>query len=134
MTSKMWGNVLVLIAVVGLLAGCRTAPIYNVTDATVASPEGKSLTSDDVKKAIMAAGAGLGWDMKPTEPGHIVGTLHIRSHAAVVDIPYSEKSYSILYKSSSNLKYDASDGSIHSNYNGWIQNLDNAIKAKLATL
>ena len=86
-----------------------------------------------MKKAIIAAGAGLGWAMNSTEPGHIVGTLNVRSHGAVVDIPYTTESYSILYKDSTNLKYSSS-GTIHSNYNGWIQNLNRAIKANLAAL
>jgi hypothetical protein len=50
----------------------------------------------------------------------------------VVDIPYSAKSYSITYKSSSNLNYDGT--TIHSNYNGWVQNLHKAINTQLNTL
>jgi hypothetical protein len=87
------------------LIGCRTAPVYNVDEAPV-NASGK-VTLDDVKKAIIAAGVGLGWQMKAVEPGHIVASLFIRKHSAVVDIPYTASSYSIQYKDSTELNYDA---------------------------
>ena len=87
---------------------------------------------DDMQKAIVRAGAGLGWQMKVAEPGLIVGTLRLRSHMAVVDIKYDTKAYSITYKDSSNLDYDGAN--IHKNYNGWVQNLDNAIRVQIANL
>lgn len=112
------------------LAGCRTSPVYSVTDAPVNSAS--DVDANDVKKAIISAGAGLGWQMKEVKPGHIVGSLFIRKHSAIVDIPYSASSYSIQYKDSTELNYDGNN--IHSNYNGWVQNLDNAIRARLAAL
>ena len=56
------------------------------------------------------------------------------SHTAIVEIPYTTKTYSIIYKDSTNLKYDAEKQTIHENYRGWIQNLDNAIKSRLSGL
>ena len=113
------------------ISGCpHQAAVYNVHDASVVV--GSSHDLDDVKKAIIRAGAALGWNMKPVEPGKILGTLHLRSHMAQVDIPYSKSSYSILYKNSDNLNYDG--GKIHSNYNGWIKNLDRGIKNQLNLL
>jgi hypothetical protein len=47
----------------------------------------------------------------------------------VVDIEHDAKSYSIKYRDSQNLNF--ADGQIHKNYNGWIQNLDKAIRAQL---
>jgi hypothetical protein len=72
--------------------------------------------------------------MRVARPGQIVGTLNVRSHTAVVDIPYSTKSYSITYSSSQNLKYDEAAGTIHSNYNGWIQRLENTIRSRISAL
>lgn len=112
------------------LIGCRSAPVYNVTEAPVSASEKAS--AEDVKKAILSAGASLGWQMKEVEPGHIVGNLFLRKHHAVVDIPYSKENYSINYKDSSELNYDGTN--IHSNYNGWVQNLDRAIQARLSIL
>ena len=112
------------------LGGCaRTAPIYNVGEAAVPSVSGKALTDAQVRSAIMLAGASLGWKFADTAPGHLEGTLNLRTHKAVVEIPYSATSYAITYKSSSNL--NEAGGTIHSNYNGWVQNLDRAIQQEL---
>ena len=119
-----------MIALTMGLIGCRTAPVYNVEEAPV-NASGK-VSAENVKKAIMSAGAGLGWQMKEVKPGQIVGSIFLRKHSAVVDIPYSATKYSIIYKDSTELKYDGS--MIHSNYNGWIQNLDRAIQARLVAM
>jgi hypothetical protein len=68
--------------------------------------------------------------MKDEGPGMLVGTIHLRKHTAVVAIPYSSRAYSVQYRSSENL--EESNGSIHKNYNGWIQNLTRYINAQLA--
>jgi hypothetical protein len=108
----------------------RCGPIQNVTDVAVQNASGKALSSDEVRKAIMRAGATLGWQMKADAPGRITGTLNVRKHTAVVEIPYSSRSYSINYKSSVNL--NEGEGQIHNNYNGWVKNLAKGIDASLA--
>jgi len=115
-----------------LAAGCRTAPVRNVTNAPIMTVDNASPELQKVRGAIIKAGAGNGWQMNPVQDGLIVGTLNIRTHQAVVDIKYDTKTYSITYKDSMNLKYNGA--TIHSNYNGWITNLDNAIKRELAEL
>ena len=115
-----------------VLAGCRTAPLYNVTNSAVPPvTSGKTLTLNNVTKAIVDAGMGLGWEMQVVRPGQITGTLHLRSHTAIVDIPYTTASYSIVYNSSQDLNYNPAQQTIHKNYNGWIQNLDKAIRGRL---
>jgi hypothetical protein len=114
-----------------VLAGCRTAPLVNVNDQSVVT-NNKNYTQEDVKKAIVRAGAGLGWNMDADKPGHILATLHLRSHMAQVDINYNKEKYSITYKNSEDLQYDGE--SIHKNYNSWVQNLDRAIKVQLQNL
>lgn len=117
---------------VALGIGCRTALVYNVDKSPVSLYGEEKATMQQVEKAIITAGARLGWKMKAVSPGVMVGTLAIRSHLAVVDITYNIQEYSITYKNSSNLKYDGTN--IHSNYNGWVQNLDKSINAELSTL
>ena len=115
-----------------LLGACAMSqPVMNVTQAPVNTNKPKP-SMEDVRQAIIRAGAGLGWQMKAEKPGQIAGTLLLRTHTAVVDIDYSQTNYSIKYRDSTNLDY--ADGKIHKNYNGWIQNLDKAIKAQLLTL
>jgi hypothetical protein len=48
---------------------------------------------------------------------------------AKIDIMYDKTKYSIHYKDSKNLNYDGTN--IHTNYNGWIQRLDQTIQAQL---
>jgi hypothetical protein len=113
-------------------AGCfRCEPIHNVVEQPVTSPSSKPLTDDQVKAAILRAGAALGWQMREIGPGKLAATIILRKHQADVEIPYSAKTFSITYKSSSNL--DAADGQIHKNYNGWIQNLSRGITAQFST-
>ena len=123
---------LFLCAMSVVMIGCRGGgQIYQIQDAPVQTATGKAPTMDEVQKAIVSAGVGLGWQMAVAKPGEIVATLNIRSHQAVVSIPYSTKNYSILYKDSTNLKYNAEKQTIHENYSGWIQRLDGAIRARL---
>jgi len=131
MRITRWTAVIVS-ALILVAAGCRGAvPVYNVTEAPVAASK-PNPSLDDVGKAIQRAGATLGWQMKQTKPGHMLGTLNLRKHVAVVDVNYSAQSYSVNYKDSTELDYDGQN--IHPNYNGWIQNLDKAIKAQLSNM
>jgi hypothetical protein len=123
---------LVLLALTLVIAGCRTAYyIHEVRDAAIVSNVA-STSKEEVRKAIIRAGTTLGWQMRDNGGDALVATLQLRSHTAVVDIPYSAKAYSILYKDSTNLKYTGT--SIHSNYNGWIQNLHRAINVQVGLL
>ena len=121
-----------LTASIATHAGCmRCDPIFNVSDAPATSASGKTLTNDQVKAAIIRAGAALGWVMKEAGPGRLTGNLAVRKHTAEIEIPYSSKGYSITYKGSTNL--DAGpDGTIHKNYTGLVQNLTKGINAQLA--
>lgn len=126
-------SVLLFICVVSIaVTGCRGGgEIYNVKDAPVITASGKTPSLEEMQKAILTAGAGLNWSMAVVKPGHIVGTLNVRSHQAVVDIVYNSKTYSITYKDSTNLKYDPEKKTIHENYRSWIQNLDNNIRNRM---
>ena len=131
MGNTKWAAIVVS-AVLLLAVGCRgPVPIYNVTNAPVAASK-PNPSLDDVGKAILRAGAPLGWQMKETKPGQMLGTLNLRKHVAVVDVKYSVKSYNITYKDSTELNYDGQN--IHPNYNSWIEILDKAIKAQLSNL
>ena len=120
-----------VLATVAALSACNTlAPIQNVDTVAVSSVANRPLSAEEVRGAIVRAGAGLGWIMKDAGPGMINGTLILRTHTAEVQIPYSATSYGIVYKSSVNLQ--ESGGKIHRNYNGWIQNLNRGINAQIA--
>ena len=118
--------------VVALGIGCRTQLLQNIKDTPVSVNEGKNISMEEIEKAITIAGASLGWRMKIESSGHMVGTLTLRDHIAVVDINYNSETYSITYKDSTNLKYDGEN--IHSNFNTWIQNLQKSINSQLDIL
>ena len=124
---------LAAIAVVLLLTGFGAgAPIYNVIASPI--PPNPSATPENIEKAIMRGGITLGWQMAPKGPGRVEGVLVLRTHRAVVDVTYDTKSFSITYKDSVNLDYKESNKTIHSNYNGWIQNLEKGIRAQVTVL
>ncbi|MFA7082950.1 MAG: hypothetical protein WC141_00280 [Arcobacteraceae bacterium] len=125
---------LIAIAIIGLvvLTGCRTVAVFNVADNPVSVK--KEVNDDQMYKAIKTAGLGLGWQITKVKPGLAQGQINLRKHMAVVEIPYSKDSYSIVYKNSANLNYNSANNTIHQNYNGWVQNLNNAIQLHLNNL
>jgi len=133
MTRKTIAALAAATALAITLGGCaRTAPILNLENVPVTSTDGKPLTAAQVRSSIVTAGTSLGWRIVDAGPGKLEGTLMLREHTAVVDIPYSARSYSIVYKRSD--KLNEMNGTIHSNYNGWVQNLDRTIRTELSRL
>jgi len=107
-------------AILALAACARPAPIVE-GGGEFAGRGGLAQRAAEIRRA----GAGLGWVMQDQGPGLMRGTLNLRSHQAVVDIPYDARRFSIRYAGSTNLDYTGS--TIHRNYNSWVRNLQNAI-------
>jgi len=107
-------------------------PVVNVQSAAI--PPNPAATMENIGKAIIRGGQTLGWQITLMGPGKAEGVLVLRRHRAVVDITYDTSSFSINYKDSVNLDYDAQEKTIHSNYNGWIRNLEKAIRAQVSVL
>jgi hypothetical protein len=129
MSAKL-SNIIILSAVAILLAACAPTPIKDIEYAPV-NASSANYDLSDVTTAIKKAGVGLGWQMKEETPGHIVGTLNLRSYVVIVDITYTLDDYSITYKDSTNLKYNAGSHSIHRSYNKWTRNLAKHIDRQL---
>ena len=110
-----------------LSACARSEPVQNVEGASFQGRAPLRQRAEQIKRA----GAGLGWVMQDVYPGLIRGTLNLRTHQAVVDIPYDARRFSIRHVSSSSLDYDGQI--IHRNHNSWVQNLQNAIVAQPKT-
>ena len=121
--SKTVGMAAVLMCLA--IVGCGTKPVLNMRDVAIKSEH----TTDQVRDAIIAAGATRGWVIKDAGPGQLRATIAVRTHRAEADIAYSKTSYSITYASSTDLDYK--DGKIHRNYNKWIENLSLAIQEQL---
>jgi hypothetical protein len=124
MTKFKW----LLVLFVTALAACTAVPIYEVKGSPIITASGKPPSMQQVQSAILQAGTQLGWQISNDKPGKMTGRLNLRSHQAVVNIDYDTKQYSITYRDSVDL--GAKDGTIHKNYNGWVQNLDNRIRTQ----
>jgi hypothetical protein len=127
--ARFAASIAIVAAATSAQAGCmRCDPILNVSNAPVAA--GKDLTADQVKGAIVRAGVALGWTVREEAAGKLVANIALRKHTATLEIPYSAKEYSLVYKDSTNL--DATgDGTIHKNYNGWVSNFNKGIAQQL---
>ena len=129
--NRLFFLCLILACLTLAMIGCRprTAPVYNVSSAVPAT--GK-VTAQSVSKAIIRAGAITGWQIVPSGKNELTGTLHVRTHTAVVTIPYTDKDYQIVYKNSVDLDYDGN--TIHENYNSWVRRLDDNIRREMVGL
>lgn len=137
MKNRSLNQLIVLAVIMVVFVGCRsTTPVFNVEDATINTVSGADPTLEDVTRAIVSSATNShpAWNMQVVKPGHIVATLHNRTHMAQVDIQYTTKGYSITRKDSVDLQYDAEKGTIHPGYNKWVQRLDSTIRTKLNML
>lgn len=119
---------LLLMAVMAALlsTGCsKTTQIYSVNDY----PAPQKLSMQEMERCILDAGKITGWQMSAISPGLIEGINRFNGikHIAVVKITYNTMQYSILYKSSANLKAEKTDGRIHKIYNKKVRHLEQAI-------
>lgn len=127
-------TLLILLVAGGLaLAGCgTTVAVHNIGDTTVSDVRGEQPDATQMQQAIRSAGAALGWQMDEPEPGRLVGRMVQEERMAVVEIPYGDGQYRIDYRDSRNLRHD--NGQIHPDYNTWVRNLDDQIRAQLSVL
>jgi len=124
---KYWGVILIVLV---SMIGCGRKQIINIQDEFVPSTTNANQQSlQTVETAILSATRKRGWVARIIRPGLIEASLTVRSHRAVVEIPYTDKNYSIMYKSSENLDY--SDGTIHRHYNTWVTKLSRTIQDEL---
>jgi hypothetical protein len=125
---KILSRILLITLGLLLLASCaRQLPILNLQNQPIQA----NLSNNQIKKAIMLAGAQRGWQMREVKPGMIHGSISRRGHVAGINIAYSNTSYSINYASSSNMM-EKGTGTIHRNYNRWVQLLSESIQKALA--
>lgn len=117
-----------------MFLGCGKVSVQNYNNMSVEDVANRATSTAEIEKAIIRAGSGLGWVMKKMNDGNIQGTLVLRKHEAVVAIKYNSREYSINYVESKNLDYDPGENTIHQNYNGWVQNLNKAIRVQLSSL
>ena len=127
MTKFMKLSVMLLL---GVLVGCAKVPIKNTDDVPISIPSGRTITLDEVRSSIVRAGVELGWEMKIDGSNLLLATLKVREHITVVDILFTETTYSIKYRSSTNMGEQY--GKIHRNYITWVSHLSKKINAQFS--
>ncbi len=124
-------KVLFFVFLVGLFsAACRTFPPVHNLEHQSAAIQDISL----MRKAILAGASNKGWEVIEIGEGLIQAVLNVRTHQVVVEIPYGADYYSIIYKDSTNLRYNQKKGTIHPRYNTWIVYLQRSINAQLGKM
>lgn len=96
--------------------------------------DGSKPTATIVRNAILRGASQRSWTVKAQKDGVITLEILVRGkHQVVVDVLYDAHSFQIKYVSSNNLNYEEEDGKrmIHPNYNNWVNNLAQSIKAAL---
>jgi hypothetical protein len=110
------------------LLGCSTsAPIKDVDAATI----NHQLSHEQVRMAIIEAGAQRGWVMSDYNDDELHAELYVRQHYAKVRIPYSTDGFAIHYMASDNLELSRDGKRIHRNYNRWVSNLRHDIQMNI---
>lgn len=111
-------------------AAARTEAIANFQNLPI---KRQMSTLEARDRIISGAGRHLvrPWTMIDAGDGKLIGRLNVRKHQVVVEVTYSESQYSILYKDSTRLDYDARDRSINAMYNVWVRELQDALDQEL---
>jgi len=86
--------------------------------------------NNTVKLAILAGSRDKGWVPKVVSDTEITAMLNNRNHSVTVSIVFSKTGYTIKYKDSVNMDYDAKNNQIHRKYNQWVANLNKAISKR----
>ena len=129
-TARVFGLAAILLAGIALAQPLGDQPPHDYVDVRL-HPR-FAFSPEKVRESIIIAGARRNWMFEDAGPGHLVGTLYVRTHLIMVDISYTGERYSILYKDSTNMRYR--NGLIHSNYNRWVRELSEAFTSELAAV
>jgi hypothetical protein len=124
-----------LFLIVGSAACSHTVPIVNYENMPIISRSDKTLSLDDINKAINIAAVQKNWQISNVSPGQATATLVVRGkHTIIVSITYTEKEWSLKYKDSDNMHYKADingNGTINRKYNMWVAVFVKAINQEL---
>lgn len=133
MISKIT-NLLALLLLISLPLAAIAAPqVTNILNEPIPEKlDGSKHTVNEVRDAIARAARQRGWNVAPGKGNELLASILVRGrHYAEVSITYTAKDYSINYRDSRELKYNAAKNTIHRNYNKWVLNLSRTIKSHL---
>ena len=111
-----------LVSGCALFGGRRGVAIQEINDCAVTITGEKQM-----KNIVMLAAHQKLWVPQVIDDGTVRCTLDLRAHQVVVDVIYTESSFSIRYVSSDNMNYDSVANTINPKYNQWVRNLQREI-------
>jgi hypothetical protein len=98
--------------------------IINHEAVPASTASGKPASAEQIRTAMQAAGGPRGWQITPAGNGKALAVLNVRGkHSVTADVAYGAGQYSVKYRDSTNMNYDAGAGTIHPKYNMWVQTL-----------
>jgi hypothetical protein len=107
-------------------------PIKDVIDNEVpALKDGTRIHVGDVQVAILDACRKRRFECKVESDGVIVGVWSHHGHEFTVSIPYTNEKYSVRYKDSKHMDYNAARQRIDDSYNEYVASLNEYIEAYL---
>ncbi len=111
----------------------RSVPLVNYEKQTWLRGDGKALSLEAIRSAIIRGGAHRGWNAQPAGEGALLLDIEVREHKATVEVSFTASEFSIRYKDSTKLGYEkkGSEELIHPNYNRWVDYLRKDIKSEL---
>jgi hypothetical protein len=120
-------KVVFLIVLIASIAFVRAEAARIVNLENLAIPErtdGTGFTLEEVRALIMNGCTRRDWKAAQEGDAVITCSILVRGrHFVKVEIPFSEVDYSIYYRDSDEMDYNAAKQSIHRKYNGWVNNL-----------
>lgn len=123
-----------LVLCVAFTACQRNPPLFDSPPNAIAAIGNHKLSLDEVRAAIMRGAASRKWTIQSQSPGIVTVEAVSRykhEYGLTVDVHYTETSFTITYRDSYNLDYNAKNGTIHPTYGYWVRNLEAAIKLAL---
>ncbi len=109
---------------VAVLCGCISTgegggeEIMSVEDCKVTLSGTRTM-----KEVVVAAAHGKMWMPEDRGANTVRCTLDVRGHQVVVDVVFTDTSFSIRYVSSQNMDYNPATRRINRKYNQWVRNL-----------
>lgn len=90
------------------------------------------ITAEQFNSSLMDAGLNRDWVIKKLDSNTYRAVYTARSHSITCELVLgADGTYTISYVSSIGMDYDAADGTIHRNYNRWVNNLKHDLDTRL---
>jgi len=134
------GPIVLLLLVANGLSGCeRQQPVYQM-EGHVIPQASANLSLKQIEDRITKAAMKNNWRVRSVRPGQLVAMITWRRHSGTVTIDFTQTTYGIHYKSSTNLLYETAAEEqpysgqkvIHRNFNKRVRALEQAIEVELS--